>query len=246
VTNDIGADGVLALLESGTLSALRELDVSGCNLDDQAVRKMAATPGLARISALGIGYNCLAGDEGLAALAALWASPHVRGLARIDLREMEGLEPGWLASLAEAAPNLAALEALWIEDTDVDAAQLEPLSASSLRLSSLVAERNPIGDEGCRLIAGSPVFAGLELLNLAGAEIGSDGIAALAGANLAALRVLRLSGNPVDKAAAKALLASETLPRLEELDLSDTGLSKADKQSLRDSRGAKRLKTLTL
>jgi hypothetical protein len=81
-SNDLKGEGVAPLLGSGH-SGPRTLNLVGCALGDDGVRRLAAWPGLATVCCLTLSRNGL-GDEGLLALA---ESPHNASLEVLALGE---------------------------------------------------------------------------------------------------------------------------------------------------------------
>ncbi len=165
----IGLPGIRALAESPHLRALAELDVSGNNLSEAALRPLFDGPLAEHLIRLMLSGNGL-GDAGVAALC---ASPVFARMAEdqhlIDLRRVD-MGPGGAKALADSA----ALE--FVESLDL--------------------EGNMLGDAGLAALASSPHLTQLRVLSLRENRIEDAGVWALSRSPLmATLRVLDLTGN---------------------------------------------------
>ncbi len=226
---NLGPEGALALATSPYLTALEELDLSGCSVDDAAALALAAAPALGRLVTLDLGHNNLTGQAASALLRAptlaalrdlnlarnnihgdeLAAAPGPAGLTRLSLaRNPLGRKAG--AALA-ASPRLAALESLTLYGTG-------------------------FGDEGLAALAASPHLGRLARLDLDEAGIGAAGCEALAASPLLGQLVeLGLHETFVGDAGAKALAASGRVARLERLGLFKAGVRRGGAQALVDA-----------
>jgi uncharacterized protein (TIGR02996 family) len=146
------ADGVKALVESSTLSALRELHVSGGRSGHEGAGIIGELPGAARLRVLGLTQGKL-GRSGVSALA---RSPYLKGLRRLHLDGC-GLDFHGVSSLLKAAwlPSLRELDlrSNHLGDAGV-AAVASCASLARLRVLSLGA--NGFGDAGAIALADSP------------------------------------------------------------------------------------------
>ena len=164
--------------------------------------RLAASPHLARLSALDFTRNYL-GDDGVEILA---ASPHLGQLASLDLTNNDVGDRG-VAALA-SSPNLSGLLALQLGSNHIGDQGGRGLAFSQhgQRLVSLDLCGNPLGDQGVELLAASPSFCRLESLALARSGVGNAGARALAASqHLARLKWLDLLGNAIGIKARRAL-----------------------------------------
>ncbi len=231
------------------LARVEELDLSACNLREEDLGLLIASPHVARVtwldlarnSALGAGgarllagwsrlarLRCLRltgaciGDEGLAALA---ASPHLGEVAAIDL-DRNLLGPAGLRALADTGcwPALQSLQLANNLAGDEGAKELARASQWT-SLIRLLLSKNRIADEGAAALAGAEHLASLRSLSLWGNAIGDAGAVALAGSpHLARLRTLHLSGNLIGEKGGWALGRSPHLVELRELHLGNNAM----------------------
>jgi uncharacterized protein (TIGR02996 family) len=100
--------------------------------------------------------------------------------------------------------------------------------AVRLRPTSINLWFSDVGDEGMKVLAGSPWLANLRKLNLRFSNLTTAGVKALASSpHAAGLRSLYLSGNEIGAAGIRALARSPYLRRLRELDLTGVGATDA-------------------
>jgi len=195
--------------------------------------KLADCPYLARLTALKVGGGFMNGYIGDAGVRTLVASPHLSRLETLDLSEN-----GHTADTARAV---------------AEAAQLTGLKELDLSGDRYGSASGAVGDEGTAALAASPYLAGLRTLRLCNSGVGAAGAAALAGSPylrglerldlsrnrtlgpagglaltrstaLMNLRALRLDWCRLDAAATEAVLASPSLPRLCDVDMTANGV----------------------
>lgn len=113
-------------------------------------------------------------------------------------------------------------------------------------LRRLVLSGNRVTSHGATVLARWRGLGRLDTLELNSCAIGDSGVGALATADLAALRRLELSDNPLGNAAATALADSPTLAGLERLNLADTRLGPSGARALAESPHLGKLQRLDL
>jgi uncharacterized protein (TIGR02996 family) len=220
----------------------------GSSFGDPAVRALAISPHLARLTELEIPYSRMTA----AGLEALVSSPHVRGLKvlEIDFNRI-GAEG---ARLIAEAPNLAGLTALTVKTCEIGSAGAAALAGSPhlAGLTKLDLMSNDIDDAGAVTLAGSPHLRDLVELSLWVNDIGPAGARALASARWPRLSRLYLSCNKLGLEGVQALTSARGLRRLTVLGLGVVCLrsAKADRvavaQALADSPHVAGLKSLHL
>jgi hypothetical protein len=205
--------GWLALLCEAALPRLTCLDLSHVNLSGEGVRALAQAPLLRQLTSLRL-FNCRLGGDDCKALA---NSPHLGNLRHLDLDYNDVGAAGAEALACSRGLSLLSLDVSRNSLGDEGARAL----ASGLRgLKALDASLNGLGAEGARALAESPLLADLVTLNLALNQISDAGAAALAGsAGAATLRHLALYNNPIGEDGARALAASAHLGQLRTLDV---------------------------
>lgn len=238
------------------------------------IDRLARSPYLARVWALGLCYNRL-GDDAVRRLA---RSEHVRAVASLDLSVNRVTDVG-VQALVEAGswPNLlnldlsdnarisdrgavalarstalSALVTLNVCDNRLGPAGVAALAGSRTlrRFADVRLSGNPIGDEGSRALARSPLLprhlTHSRSLDLSRTNLGPSGIQALLAANrLKPVRVLRFDGNRVGDDGLTALSLAN-LPYLSELRLSANGVTDAGAAALAGAPLLGRLKLLDL
>ena len=210
------------------LAKLRELDLSGADLGNAGVSVLAASPYVANLRAVELGFTG-AGDGAAPALA---AAPWAR-LAELGLGGNRRFTAAAVAHI-KSAPWFASLRRLDLSDNTVgpDAVGL----LADAKLGGLKLAHNPLGDDGVRLLVGSPLFARLvraePALDLSGVGLNAPGVAALANAGPSAgLVALDLSLNDLGDAGVTRLVEGH-FDRLARLALAKVGVG---------DRGARRL-----
>lgn len=159
-SNALGGAGVKALLEGGW--PLVSLDVSGNQLDDDALVAIAAAPHLSTLEHLGLG----GGQYSDAALAALASSKTLTSLSSLDLSNSQlgprGLER-FLAALTLPRLKELSLRATGLGDAGVGALAKSP---TSRQFTSLELGENTVTQTGVFALADSPNLTGLTRLQL--------------------------------------------------------------------------------
>jgi uncharacterized protein (TIGR02996 family) len=140
-----------------------------------------------------------------------------QGLRTLDLRDCP-VGPGGARALA----RLPLLEDLDVTRTNLAGDPGAALGGPSLR--RLRADAMNLGDDGAAKLVRSPGAERLEELRLNNAALGAGGAAALAGADLDALRLLHLDGNPLRDGATRLC---EIGAPLRTLSLQQVGLTDA-------------------
>ena len=160
--------------------------------DEERQARIAAMQALAGLDlralrSLSLAYWRL-GTEAARALA---GSPHLRDLAELDLRYC-ALGNAGLSALA-AALDGGRLEVLHLQRNELTGKGVRALAAAALpSLRELDLRYNRLGGAGARVLAGSPIVAGLHALGLNLADVGREGARALAKAGALPVSVRRL------------------------------------------------------
>jgi uncharacterized protein (TIGR02996 family) len=242
----IGPLGVEALARAPGLAELAELTLNSNTINNAGGQALAESKYLTNLTALRL-HGCRIGVKGTQALA---ASTNVAKLSVLDLSS-NGIADNGVRALVES-PHLTRLRELNLGgDNGLHVAAIEELAGwTGLgRLTRLqVAGNQELGDEGIRVLAGSPHLSGLRCLDVSDSALSSAGVAALAEApGLTGLWSLDLHGNwAVDDAGAVALARSKTLSELRELDLSATDVRDGGARALLESKHLTRLVKLNL
>ena len=166
------------------------------------LRRLAASPHLARLSALDFTRSYL-GDDGVEILA---ASPRLGRLDSLGLSSNEVGNRG-VAALA-SSPNLSGLTHLELGANHVgqDGGRVLAFSQHVQRLVCLDFCGSPIGDQGVEALAASPNLRRLERLGLARSGMGSGGARALAASpHLSRLKWLDVRDNAIGNKARQAV-----------------------------------------
>jgi uncharacterized protein (TIGR02996 family) len=222
-----GNSGARAIAASAPLSGVRSLRASLTVVGD--ARYVEGTP----FELTGKG------------LEALSASPHLRGLRRLEL-PFNRLDDQALEGLAEAAWELEGLE--------LGSNLVSGRGATALAQSQRLAGLRQLGLSHARLggpaalaLASSKTLASLEVLDLSGCQLDAQGVQAfLEALSLPALRALRLEYNPLHDAGAMALAASPSVRGLTSLELGRTRLGATGAAALASSEHLAGLERLVL
>jgi uncharacterized protein (TIGR02996 family) len=255
---NIGDEGLRALLESTHLGTLTDLDVCKTGLGDRGARLLADCPRLRSLRSLNVESNGFS-PRGLVELL---SSPHLMGVTDFRLAycwledaldELFGAGGVWrfpkldlgltrldddgirrLVSLPRVSIltdlNLGSIRLLTIEGVRAVAGSPNLGGLKNLGLGS-----NKIGDAGLAALASSPGLAGLEGLNLYGCDVGDEGMRALAESKSIRLVRLNLQRNKLGPAGARLLASSPNMSRLEELDLGHNPIETGGARALADS-----------
>ena len=214
-----GDDGITQLA-GAPLDSLRALNLRDNKLGPKGLTRLL--PRLTGVEQLELGGNKL-GKKGAAALA---VAP-LESVAALTLSSNNIGDAG-LQALARA-PWLGQLQSLVLRKNKLGPDAITALAQAPMpRLTELDLSKNPLGDAGCQALAHAPWLATLQTLRLNGADLGPGGIAALAQAPLEALRLLSLTGNPLQTAGAQALASAPWLARVRRLDLLPEDVDKAE------------------
>jgi hypothetical protein len=104
------------------------------------------------------------------------------------------------------------------------------------RPQRLLLGANPIGDEGVRTLADSPVVSRLTTLFLSDCNVGPEGARALARSPwLGALRYLHLDNNALEDAGAFELARAPWLTRLAGLHVDNCSIGESGRRALREA-----------
>ncbi len=212
--NPLGATGIRLLVASPGLRSLRILDLSGADLDADAL--VALSQGtLSNLQALILGHNNLRADG----LRALINQPALlQNLRALDLQS-NNIENGGAVALA-ASPHLTNLTSLNLRYNNLGNNTAAALADSSFtKLETLDLALNRLSDEGILTLSTAP-FQNLQSLNLSDNQISNDAVRAITKAPFAkSLTRLELAGNDISAAGLNALSAPNALPNLRFLDL---------------------------
>jgi uncharacterized protein (TIGR02996 family) len=219
----IGIDHVLILTYSRNLANLESLDLAGNRLGSQnQVLSLVGLKRLSKLKHLNLA-SCGIGDWGFRMLmhSAVWG--HIETL---QLWNNEIMDRG-LIGMAEGDPP-ARLRSLELQRNQIGDAGLTALAGSKVlgAFRELHLEYNRIEDTGAVALAGSGYAGNLRELHLRGnAFLGDKGGIALASAGFPALDVLNLAGTEVGDACATAIAASPASASLRLLDLGRTRIT---------------------
>jgi uncharacterized protein (TIGR02996 family) len=192
-----------ALTANPHLRGLEQLELTSCDVDERGCERLAACPHFDALRGLELGLDPI-GAPGLARLGkAKWAP----GLRHLRVWKAK-LGPASLGPLA----SFRALETLELGFNGLDVAALEALAPLAPSLRSLTLRGDRLGAPLLRNLAG----LSLAQLDLEGARIEDDGVAALASLALDGLETLNLSGNGLTATGVRRLLELP-LPRLRRL-----------------------------
>jgi uncharacterized protein (TIGR02996 family) len=189
---------------------------------------LAACPYLERLTALKLGGGILGGGPiGAEGVRTLVSSPHLTKLETLDL-SANGIGTEGARALAEsdALPALTDLDLSgdrYSRTTNPVGDAGVALLAASPRLAGLrrlAVGSNGIGPAGAAVLAASPHLRGLVQLDLTNNPLLGEGARALAAGSLPRLVTLNLNFCRVETTGALALLTSDSLPQLADLDLS--------------------------
>jgi uncharacterized protein (TIGR02996 family) len=243
----IGDEGASWLADLPSLDGLVRLQLAGNQIGPRGALALARSPHLGSLAELDLSDNPLT-DEGAAHLAqslhlrrlqalglrhtglrregvgALVCSDFAAGLVRLDLGVNRLGEPG--ARALSRSPHLGRLAVLRAARSElgVKGANLLIRSRSLAHgLLELHLAANEIG--GARLLPGSPPLEGLRLLDLSGNPLEATGARRLGHSlHLGALLALRLDDTQLRDEGLCALARSPLLARLVQLDLAHNGL----------------------
>lgn len=218
----IRSEGVEALADSHVLANLEALDLSGHEIDDEAIGFLVQSPHLVNLRALSLAGNELTegglevleedgwevrlesldlsrnkiGDRGARRLA---ESEVLNELVRLTLDRCE-IGPEGADALA-GADWFPGLRALSLNDNAIGPG-VRAIAAAGAELAELRLRNNDIGSAGARAIAGSDSLAGLLILDVSANGLGSEGVRLLGGSRqLKQLAVLDVAYNGMPREA---------------------------------------------
>jgi uncharacterized protein (TIGR02996 family) len=227
-------DAAQHLAVSPVLSNLEELDLGDNELGETSALALASSPHLGslrslelRINRLGpVGAEAVAGSEKLTNLVRLGLSNNEIGNARLrTLSRTQGFFHVPALDLSENNLVAAGLQVILNSYAG-------PIDHKLIRLRNLDLGRNPLGDDGMRVLAACPLLENLQVLRLVDCRIGDEGVRVLAASpHLNNLVVLDLSNNLIGDPGCRVLLDP---PHLRKLKLPITPLIGVSK-NLRDA-----------
>jgi uncharacterized protein (TIGR02996 family) len=243
--------GVQALIETGILARLIELDLShNPAFGDRAALLLLTAPSVRALQVLRVGGTNLSPAGVLNVLF----SPILTHLTALDVAGVErAAGPGdFTPVLLQMAANsrfLARLTSLDLSYRGLHGSGLEALMGSPdlAYLRELHLRRTRLDLSALRALAESSYLAGLTVLDLDGNNIRAEGSQALTESpHLANLTALRLGHNALRDTGAKALANSPYLKRLTALDLRYNGIGGPGLHALAASENLARLTDLNL
>jgi uncharacterized protein (TIGR02996 family) len=246
----VRSDGVEALADSHVFANLEALDLSGNDIDEEAVAYLVRSPHLVNLRELNLARNDLfAGglevleDEGwemrLEALDLSHNRIGDRGARRLAESEvcnelvrltLTGCEVGPEGADALARADwFGALRALDLNDNDIGPG-VRAVAAAGTNLGELRLRGNDLASAGARALAGSAALAELLVLDVAANGLGSEGVRLIgASPHLRRLAVLDVGYNGMPKEAGLVEAAMQALtaraPTLRSLRLDGNTLS---------------------
>jgi uncharacterized protein (TIGR02996 family) len=241
-SNNLGNDGLRALVGAATLSSLEELDLSAISRHeryhyDPVIRAagmgaLMAWKGLARVRSLSLKGNNVSRDG----LRALLRSPHAAALKELSLRDGR-LDGQAMAEFESAIPEMRQ------ESLDLGENVLKEVGAEYIararclsELKALRLDRCEIPQPGGRKLAKKAAFLdSLRLLDVGHNHFGPAGLGELLDREPPALHTLRMRDNDALDKGATLLAGSPASDVLLEVDLSQNGVASAGALALGDS-----------
>ncbi len=229
--NNLGNEGIFAMINAASLGALEELDLSGRGVserynDDPIVRSpgmesLAGWAGLASVRSLNLSGNLF----GRAGLRALLRSPHAGSLKELVLRGSQ-LDGQAMAEFDSALPGLR------LESLDLGENVLKDVGAEYVALVPCLSELKALRLDRCEItLTGARLFAkkarflgGLRQLEVGHNHFGAAGVGALLEREPPSLHTLQMRDNDLFDKGASLLAESPASGPLLELDLSQNGL----------------------
>jgi uncharacterized protein (TIGR02996 family) len=219
----IRSDGIEALTASHVFANLESLDLSGNEVNDEAVAFLVQSPHLVNLKELNLAQNNLS-DRGLEILEEagwemrlecldlsrnpigdqgahrLGESEVLNELIRLNLDRCEiGPEGAEALARADWFPTLRALSLI---DNEIGPG-VRAIAATGASLGELQLRGNEVGSAGARAIAGSAAMAGLLHLDLASNGLGAEGVRLLGtSSHMRQLAVLDVAYNGMPREAA--------------------------------------------
>ena len=251
--NDLGNEGILALIGAATLAAVEEIDLTGRGVSERynedprvsrpGMEALAAWPGLASVRTLNLSGNDLA----VAGLRALLRSPHATGLKELSLRatridgqamaEFDAAKPKFRLDVLDLGENV-------LKDLGAEYAAIVPCLKD---LKVLRLDRCEVSSAGAKLFARKAKFLpGLRELDIGHNHFGPAGLGTLLDRAPAALHTLRMRDNDLGDEGAERLAGSPASAPLHEVDLSQNRMGAAGVRTLSDSAHLRGLLVLNL
>ncbi|MDP2313198.1 MAG: hypothetical protein Q8P41_09860 [Pseudomonadota bacterium] len=194
-SNPLGDAGLVALAGSSRLANVERLLLGNVGATSAGVAALAGTRNASALTMVELGYQAV-GDHGAVALVGLPA-----GTLLLQKAGIGGV--GARALLAGAAAT-----SLTLDENPIGAGGLVGLTALAPTLMSLSLKQTALGPADAAALAALPAPA-LRHLSLAYADLGDDGVHAIAGAPwLGQLKSLDLTGTRASAAAYAALRAA--------------------------------------
>lgn len=198
-SNPLGPDATERLVRSVFAGSLTKLGLYGCQLEDAGLATLFAGQ-FPRLSELQVGNNSLRA-EAADALAANDGFPALRSLT---------------LSRCHTTPNVPAIATL---------SRVKTLPA----LRSLDLGHQPLPPHTIGAFVSGQLLRTVETLDMEETQMSDAGVRAIASADLPKLKWLKLNGNTITDAGARALVKSKTLPGLETVWMPDNKLTKKGK-----------------
>jgi uncharacterized protein (TIGR02996 family) len=230
-SNNLGNEGIEALVDGATLTGLEELDLSGLGVaerysDDSIVRSpgmetLTGWAGLATVRSLNLSGN----EFGSAGLVTLLRSSNAAALKELSVRGAR-LDGEAMAAFGVAGPGLR-LESLDLGENVLRQLGADYVSAAPCLedLKVLRLDRCEIPLTGARnLVKKAPFFRGLRILDVGHNHFGPAGLEALLGREPPSLHTLRMRDNDLFDNGATLLAESPASDTLLEADLSQNSL----------------------
>jgi uncharacterized protein (TIGR02996 family) len=273
--NNINTPGIRALIHSPRFERVRSLDLSRNRaVGDTAARLLAHEAPADNLEALGLGGTNLT-VGGLYALLQSTRLLRLHHLHVSDVRFPETFRESHFKDfklfaqlrsldlsrsqeylvrlhLLEFLPTVIKpvnLRALYLRDIDAEYGDAEVLAQSPAfaNLTLLDLESNNLGAAGSRALAGSPHLSCLTHLNVSNNNIRDTGAKAIAESfHLRHLRELNLSGNGIGGPGLRALAESDNLANLRSLHLGGNFIGADSVRALADSEHMRKLSCLDL
>jgi hypothetical protein len=240
--NNLGNEGILAMIRAAALTVLEELDLSGRGVserynDDPTVSRpgmesLAGWAGLAAVRSLTLSGN----DLGRAGLRTLLRSPHAAALKELSVRSSR-LDGQAMAEFSDARQGLR------LETLDLGENVLKQLGAEYVAAAPCLHELKELRIDRCEipllgtglLVKKAKFLDGLRILEVAHNHFGPAGVKLLTEREPPSLHTLGLRDNDLFDPVARGLAASPESDVLLELDLRQNGLGDAAAQALGES-----------
>ncbi len=241
----LSLDEVQIISRSDQVKAIKTLDLSDNQINDEGLKTLFESENLAGLEELHLGVNYIT-DQGLLDVAG------AGGVALNNLKVLV-LSDNKLtdASVSEMVKsnNFQKLEHLDVGWNEIGNGTVKALGETGqmASLKKIELERGYIDGEGINEFVKGSVIERLEELNLSANKLRDADVKVLAATlKLSSLRVLRLSQNLIGDAGAQAIAESTTLGNLTHLYIGRNPLGNAGGQALTETKTLKNLKVLML